>query len=151
MTITEIGYALAISSYLGIVGGLAKNWLADAVGWWSPFIFVVIGELIMLFLFAINPNNVLFAIAVCTLQFCWAMGMASLLGGFNVIDKSGGLVLLLMSTAKVGYSLGPALMGWLIVGDDYTYVILTCGVLVVVGMFTAALLMKNRTNLITAS
>ena len=72
------------------------------------------------------------------------MGMAALLSGFYVIDKSGGLVLLLISTAKVGYSLGPALMGWLIFGDDYTFVILTCGALVVAGMLTAAFLIKNR-------
>jgi len=150
LTAREIGFALAISSYCGIVGGLAKNWLADAVGVLSPFIFVVIGEVIMLFLFTIISSNVLFAIAVCMLQFFWAMGMASLLGGFNVIDKSGGLVLLLISTAKIGYSLGPALMGWLIFGDDYTYVILTCGVLVVIGMITTTLLIKNRMNLITA-
>ncbi len=150
LTTTEIGFALAISSFLGIAGGLAKNWLADSLGMLSPFLFVIAGELIMLFLFATNTSYVLFAVAVCMLQFFWAMGMASLLGGLNVIDKSGGLVLLLMSTAKVGYSLGPALMGWLIIGDDYTNVILTCGVLVVVGMFTAAILIKNRMNVADA-
>jgi hypothetical protein len=80
------------------------------------------------------------------LQFCWAMGMAALLSGFNVIDKTGGLVLLLISTAKVGYSLGPALMGWLIFGDDYTFVLLACGALVVAGMVTTAVLMKKREN-----
>lgn len=150
LTSREIGYALAISSYLGIAGGLARNWLADAAGQLAPFFFVVAGELVMLVLFSIHPGNVLFAVAVCTLQFCWAMGMASLLGGFNIIDKSGGLVLLLIATAKIGYSLGPALMGWLIVGDDYTYVILSCGALVVVGMLTAILLMKSRMNLAMA-
>ena len=150
LTSREIGYALAISSYLGIAGGLAKNWLADAAGQLAPFFFVIGGELIMLVLFSIHPGNVLFAIAVCTLQFCWAMGMASLLGGFNVIDKSGGLVLLLISTAKVGYSLGPALMGWLIFGDDYTYVLLSCGLFVAVGMLTSILLIRNRMTLATA-
>lgn len=144
LTTTQIGFALAISSYLGIVGGLAKNWLADAIGVLSPFIFVIVGELIMLVLFATGSSNVMFIIAVCTLQFCWAMGMASLLSGLNVIDRSGGLVLLLMSVAKAGYSLGPAMMGWLIVGDDYSGVLIACGVLVVVGMSTAVLLIKNR-------
>ncbi len=74
------------------------------------------------------------------------MGMASLLGGFNVIDKTGGLVLLLVATAKVGYSLGPAVMGWLIVGEDYTYVILCSGALVVAGMLTSVLLIRSRTD-----
>lgn len=140
----EIGFALAISSYCGIVGGLAKNWATDAIGPLSPFVLVVVGELLMLVIFSVNPGNVLFAIAVCMLQFCWAMGMASLLSGFNIIDKSGGLVLLLISTAKVGYSLGPALMGWLIFNDDYTFVILACGALVVAGMLPAALLIRKR-------
>jgi len=111
LTTTNIGFALAISSYFGIVGGLAKNWLADAAGLLSPFVFVVIGELFMLYLFATEPDNLLYLVAVCLLQFCWAMGMASLLGAFSLIDKSGGLVLLLISFAKIGYSLGPALMG----------------------------------------
>lgn len=149
LTTTEIGFALAISSYLGIVGGLAKNWLADSIGMLSPFMFVIVGELIMLVLFATGSSNMMFVIAVCTLQFCWAMGMASLLSGINVIDRSGGLVLLLMSVAKAGYSLGPAMMGWLIVGDDYSGVLISCGVLVMVGMSTALLLIKNRMNLIS--
>lgn len=150
LSTTEIGFALAISSYLGIVGGLAKNWLADAIGTLSPFIFVIVGELIMLMLFAIGSGSAMFAIAVCMLQFFWAMGMASFLAGLNVIDSSGGLVLLLMSVAKAGYSLGPAMMGWLIIGDDYTGVLFACGVLVTVGVSTAVLLIKNRINLISA-
>lgn len=144
LSITEIGYALAISSWFGILGGLAKNWAADAIGTLSPFVLVIVGELLMLGLFAMNPSNVLFAVAVCTLQLCWAMGMAALLGGFNIIDKSGGLVLLLMSIAKVGYSLGPALMGWLIIGEDYTFVLLACAILVVVGMLIAIVLIAKR-------
>jgi len=150
LSTTEIGFALAISSYLGIVGGLAKNWLADTIGTLSPFIFVIVGELIMLMLFAIGSGSVMFAIAVCMLQFFWAMGMASFLAGLNLIDSSGGLVLLLMSVAKAGYSLGPAMMGWLIIGDDYTGVLFACGVLVTVGVSTAVLLIKNRMNLISA-
>ncbi len=147
LTTQQIGFALAISSYLGIVGGLAKNWLADAIGMLSPFIFVIVGEVIMLIVFATSSSNIMFAVAVCMLQFFWAMGMASLLGGLNIIDKSGGLVLLLMSVAKAGYSLGPALMGWLIIADDYSNVIFASGILVVVGMSTAVVLIKNRMKL----
>ncbi len=150
LTTAQIGFALGISSVLGILGGLAKNWIADALGMLSPFLFVIVGELVMLFLFATSTNNIMFAIAVCMLQFCWAMGMAAFLGGLNVIDKTGGLVLLLMSTAKVGYSLGPALMGRLINGDDYTNVILASGALVVVGMITAVTLIRSRMKLVEA-
>ena len=143
LTVSQIGFALAISSYCGIVGGLAKNWLADFMGATAPFVCVVIGEIVMLFLFANDPGNVLYAVAVCMLQFFWAMGMATLMGGFNLIDKSGGLVLLLMSTAKAGYSLGPALMGWLIDGDDYSWVLISSGAFVIVGMLTVAVLIRT--------
>ena len=143
LTVTQIGFALAISSYCGIVGGLAKNWLADFMGATAPFVCVAIGEIVMLFLFANDPGNVLYAVAVCMLQFFWAMGMATLMGGFNLIDKSGGLVLLLMSTAKAGYSLGPALMGWLIDGDDYSWVLISSGAFVIVGMLTVAVLIRT--------
>lgn len=149
LSTTQIGIALAISSYLGIVGGLAKNWLAGSLGMLSPFVFVIVGELIMLALFAIGAGSIMFAVAVCLLQFCWAMGMASFLSGLNVIDSSGGLVLLLMSIAKAGYSLGPAMMGWFIVGDDYSGVLIACGVLVVVGMSTALLLIRNRMSVVS--
>lgn len=144
LTTTEIGFALAISSYFGIAGGLAKNWLVDKAGLLSPFGFVVVGELFMLFLFATDPGKVAFVIAVGLLQFCWAMGMASFLAVLNVIDKSGGLVLLLMSIAKIGYSLGPAMMGWLIVGEDYTFVILASGMLIVVGILIAVWLINRE-------
>jgi predicted MFS family arabinose efflux permease len=144
LTTTEIGFALAISSYCGIAGGLAKNWLVDAAGTLSPFILVIVGELFMLVLFAVEPGNVLFAVAVCLLQFFWAMGMASFLSAFNLVDQSGALVLLLMSVAKVGYSLGPAMMGWLIVDDNYSNVLLASGVLVVIGLLTTTILIKIK-------
>jgi predicted MFS family arabinose efflux permease len=151
LSLTQIGFALAISSYFGIAGGLAKNWLADALGSLSPFAFVVIGELIMLLLFSATSSYVWFAVAVCLLQFCWAMGMASLLGALNTIDKSGGLVLLLMSTAKVGYSLGPAIMGWLIMTNDYTLVLFTSGLFVVVGILITASLISRTAKRHVAS
>lgn len=144
LSTTQIGFALAISSYFGVLGGLARNWLAYSAGLLSPFFFVIAGELLMLLFFASQPGNALFIVAVCLLQFCWAMGMASLLAGFNVLDKSGGLILLMMSTAKGGYSLGPALMGWLIIEDDYTLVLITSAALVTVGMLTAAMLVKTK-------
>lgn len=143
LTTTQIGFALALSSWLGIAGGLAKNWLADALGSLSPFTFVIVGQLVMLVLFETGTDILLFGTAVCMLQFFWAMGMAALLGGFNVIDKTGGLVLLLMSIAKVGYSLGPALMGWLIIGEDYSRALVAGGVLVIVGMSISRRLIKN--------
>lgn len=144
LSTTEIGFALAISSYFGIAGGLAKNWLVDAAGTLSPFVLVIVGELFMLVLFSVTPGNVLFAVAVCLLQFFWAMGMASFLSAFNLVDQSGALVLLLMSVAKVGYSLGPAMMGWLIVDDDYSNVLLASGVLVVIGLLTTIILIKIK-------
>jgi predicted MFS family arabinose efflux permease len=144
LSTTEIGFALAISSYCGIAGGLAKNWLVDVAGTLSPFVLVIVGELFMLVLFAVEPGNVLFAVAVCLLQFFWAMGMASFLSAFNLVDRSGALVLLLMSVAKVGYSLGPAMMGWLIVDENYSNVLLASGVLVVIGLLTTSILIKIK-------
>ncbi len=146
LTTKSIGTALAVSSVFGILGGVAKNWIADFSGPLSPFYFVVAGELLMLALFAINPGFVVFAIAVCLLQFCWAMGMASFLAAFNTIDASGGLVLLLMSIAKVGYALGPALMGWLIVGGNYQPVLFATGALVVVGIVVAITLLSRHSK-----
>ena len=151
LSTVEIGVAFAISSYLGIVGGLAKNWLADAAGPTSPFIFVVIGELLMLLILSVSSSHTMFTIAVCLLQFCWAMGMASFLGALNIIDKSGRLVLLLIAIAKIGYSVGPAIMGWLYRDDDFTYVLAASGIFIVVGILTATVLNHSRTEVAAAA
>ena len=144
LTTTEISFALTISSYFGIVGGLARNWIATLIGSSGPFYFVMAGQFTMLFLFAAEPGNLLFAVAVCMLQFFWAMGMASLLAGLNMIDDSGRLILLMMAIAKVGYSIGPALMGWLIFGDDYDLMLITSGILVGVGIIICVVLVNRK-------
>ena len=78
------------------------------------------------------------------------MGMASFLSAFHLVDQSGALVLLLMSVAKVGYSLGPAMMGWLIVDDDYSNVLLASGVLVVIGLLTTTILIRIKLKSVDA-
>ena len=98
----------------------------------------------MRILFAAEPGNLLFAVAVCMLQFFWAMGMASLLAGLNIIDDSGRLILLMMAIAKVGYSIGPALMGWLIFGDDYDLMLITSGILAGVGIIICVVLVNRK-------
>ena len=146
LTTTEISFALAVSSYFGIVGGLARNWVENLVGILGPFYCVVVGELLMLVLFAQDASNVTYVLAACMLQFFWAMGMASLLAGLNIIDDSGRLILLMMASAKTGYSLGPALMGWLISDDDYTIMLVTWGVFVAFGISTCGFLVNQKTR-----
>jgi predicted MFS family arabinose efflux permease len=146
LSTTEISFALAVSSYCGIVGGLARNWIANFIGSAGPFYFVVAGEILMLLVFGLEHGQFLYALAVCMLQFFWAMGMASLLAGLNIIDDSGRLILLMMATAKVGYSLGPALMGWLIFDDDYTFMLATSGACVVIGMVICVVLVNQKSS-----
>ena len=100
----------------------------------------------MLVLFAQDASNVTYVLAACMLQFFWAMGMASLLAGLNIIDDSGRLILLMMASAKTGYSLGPALMGWLISDDDYTIMLVTWGVFVAFGISTCGFLVNQKTR-----
>lgn len=144
LTTTEISFALAVSSWFGIAGGLARNWIANFIGNSGPFYCVVLGQLLMLLLFGLQPGNFLYAAAVCMLQFFWAMGMASLLAGLNIIDESGRLILLMMATAKVGYSLGPALMGWLIFDDNYDVMLLTSGAFITVGVLICVELVNRK-------
>ena len=144
LNVTQIGYALALSSFFGIAGGFARNWIAQALGQFSPFIAVLIGEFLMLVIFLGDFNYPFFMAAVCMLQFFWAMGMASFLGSFNIIDKTGGLVLLLLATAKVGYSLGPAIMGTLVQsGNDYDYAFYSGGAFALFGIVIVMGLIKT--------
>jgi MFS family permease len=146
LSTTEISVALAVSSYCGIVGGLARNWIANFIGSAGPFYFVVAGEIVMLFMFGLQHGYALYALAVCMLQFFWAMGMASLLAGLNIIDDSGRLILLMMATAKVGYSLGPAVMGWLIFDDNYFVMLAASGACVATGMIICVVLVNQKAS-----
>jgi len=94
------------------------------VGQLGVFIIVLVGEIICIALLLGTVGPTQYFIAVSMFIFFWSMGLPLLLTQFNNIDGSGHLVVLLYAMGKLGYTLGPAVMGLLVVGADFTGVLM---------------------------
>jgi len=119
----DIGLALMISSAFGILGALGADHVARKFGLRNAFIIVLAGEVLcIVMLYGTLPIQQYF-VALCLFIMFWSMGLPLMLTQCNGLDVSGKLVVLLYAVGKLGYTLGPAIMGMLIIEDNYTYVI----------------------------
>ncbi len=130
----QIGNALAISSIAGIVGALGANWISSRIGELRAFAFVLVGEIICIYLLYGELSVIQYATAASMFIFFWAMGLPLMLSQLNRLDQTGQLVVLLYAMTKLGYALGPALMGLMVNGDDFSAVLSTTCVLCVAGL-----------------
>ncbi len=119
-----VGFALSVSSLCGIAGALGAGKAVAMVGQLGVFIIVLVGEIICIALLLGTVGPTQYFIAVSMFIFFWSMGLPLLLTQFNNIDGSGHLVVLLYAMGKLGYTLGPAVMGLLVVGADFTGVLM---------------------------
>ena len=119
-----VGVALSVSSLCGIAGALGAGKAVALLGRSKVFIFVLVGEMICIALLLGTVGPIQYFAAVSLFIFFWSMGLPLLLTQFNNIDGSGHLVVLLYAMGKLGYTLGPAVMGLLVVGADFTSVLM---------------------------
>ena len=119
-----VGLALSASSLCGIVGALGAAKAVDLAGRLRVFLFVLVGEMICFAMLLGVVGPIQYFVAVCMFIFFWSMGLPLLLTQFNNIDGSGHLVVLLYAMGKLGYTLGPAVMGLLVNGGDFTSVLI---------------------------
>ena len=129
-----IGYALSFSSLCGIVGALGAKRVVDLVGQLNAFLFVLVGEMVAIFLLFGEVGPTQYFVAVSLFIFFWSMGLPLLLTQFNDIDGAGHLVVLLYAMGKLGYTLGPAAMGLMVIGGDFTDVLIFGAVICAAGL-----------------
>lgn len=115
----EIGEAFVISFIPGIIGALGATWFIDVLGRFRTLAIIFVGEVACLYMLTLDVDYLSFLIVLCLFEFCWSMSLPLLMSAFTKLDVSGRLVLLLFATAKLGYTLGPALMGVVFVGQDF--------------------------------
>ena len=140
----QIGNALAVSSVFGIIGALGANWISSRIGELRAFAFVLIGEIICIVLLYGQLGIAQYSIAASMFIFFWAMGLPLMLSQFNKLDQSGQLVVLLYAATKLGYALGPALMGFMVFGNDFSTVLTATCVLCVAGLGISIWLSSGR-------
>lgn len=144
LTAQQIGNALAVSSVFGIIGALGANWISSRIGERHAFILVLIGEVICIALLYGHLSAVQYSLAASMFIFFWAMGLPLLLSQFNRLDQTGQLVVLLYAMTKLGYALGPALMGFLVFGSNFGAVLFVTCVLCIAGISISIWLSNSR-------
>lgn len=129
-----IGTVLSFSSLCGIAGALGAKRTADIAGQLNVFLFVLAGEMVCVFLLSVEVGPAQYLIAVGLFIFFWSMGLPLLLPQFNDIDGSGHLVVLLYAMSKLGYTLGPAVVGMNGRGRQLFYVLIFGAAICVAGL-----------------
>ena len=134
LTSVQIGQALAVSSLFGIAGALGANWVSKKLGQFRAFVLVLAGEILCISILYGELSIGRYFAATGLFILFWSMGLPLMLSQFNRLDESGRLVVLLYAMGKLGYTLGPAVMGLLIFGTNFTYVLLLTVVLCAAGL-----------------
>lgn len=139
----EIGEALALSSLCGIAGALGAKALS---GWAGPvlaFAFVLIGDLLCVGMLYSSVRFPVFIAASCLFIFLWSLGLPLMLVQCNSLDSSGRLVILLYAVGKLGYMVGPVVMGLLVRGADFSWVLAATVVMSSLGMIVSIVLCSD--------
>lgn len=147
LALNEVGQVFAVSSYAGIVGALCSGVFTKYIGRIGAFAVVMVGEAVCMFMLFGEVDYWLFMLAILIFQFCWCLCWPLLMHAFNQLDSSGRLVLLLFAIAKLGYTIGPAIIGYLIDDKDFSSVIVFCSMVCTVGLgFIIYLISKAKTK-----
>lgn len=136
----EIGVALALSSISGIAGALGAKTLTARVGSLMAFAIVLAGDLLCVGMLHVSVQFPFFVIATCLFILLWSLGLPLMLVQCNSLDRSGRLVILLYAVGKLGYTVGPALMGLLVIGTDFSGVLVATVAMSSAGMMISILL-----------
>lgn len=140
MDSNSVGNVLAISSYAGLVGALGAVWLRERFGFFLTFLLLGVGELACMLILLGKFEYSLYLLSLIIFQFFWALAIPLMMSIVNKMDPSGRLVLLILAVAKMGYAIGPALMGQLVNESGYNHVVLasaficSAGVIVIIAI-----------------
>jgi len=139
----EIGEALALSSLCGIAGALGAKMISTWVGPLLAFALVLAGDLLCVGMLYFSVQFPVFVAASCLFIFLWSLGLPLMLVQCNTLDSSGRLVILLYAVGKLGYMVGPALMGLLVRGTDFSWVLAATVVMSAAGMVVSMVLCSD--------
>lgn len=144
LEVKAVGSILAITSYAGLVGALGAVWLRERLGFFMALLLMGIGELCFMAMLLGNIDYWLFLGSLIIFQFCWALATPLLMSVVNFIDRSGKLILLVMAVAKIGYAIGPAMMGQLVSNDSYFIVVVSSAALCALGIAVVIKMMPGK-------
>ena len=138
------GRVLAVSSLFGLVGALGASIVARKIGQLRAFLLVLVGELVCINLLHGHVEVWSYFASISLFILFWSMGLPLMLSQFNRLDKSGQLVILLYAMGKLGYTLGPAVMGLLIFGNSFFYVLVATATICTAGLGVSVWLAHSK-------
>jgi predicted MFS family arabinose efflux permease len=121
------GTLVSINLVGGAVGSLSAAVLAERWGYWSPMLLAVFISLVSLLLFALFDSRSGLLLASLVNGWAWNFGSAYRMGLVARLDTSGRFTVLIPSMQTLGNTLGPLLMGALLVLGSYASAFITIG------------------------
>jgi predicted MFS family arabinose efflux permease len=139
----DISKSLGFAAFAAMTGSLLAAWLTEKLGLMRILIIAAVLAVSALILLSQFEGSKGYLMAICAFQLGAAMGIPLMLACINAFDSTGKLVVLMLGTIKLGYATGPAVMGQVISGNDFSLVFIISGVLSLVGLLGNSLLMHS--------
>jgi MFS family permease len=139
----DISKSLGFAAFAAMTGSLLAAWLTEKIGLMRILIIAAVIYITALFLLGSFEGSNGYLIAICAFQLGAVMGIPLMLACINTFDTTGKLVVLMLGVIKLGYATGPAVMGFVISGNDYSMVFIVSGVLSLMGLLGNSWLMHS--------
>jgi predicted MFS family arabinose efflux permease len=107
----NVGFALSISTFIGLFGAVIAVILADRYGRFKPILFAGISQLIVLSLFDFTTGLVAYTTMLALFQLCWNLSLGYQFDTLVIVDKSHRFASVVPAAQAAGIALGPILAG----------------------------------------
>ena len=124
---TEVGYALAVSTFIALVGPIWGAWAGDRFGRLKPVLLGGIAQIVVLFFMDAATSVWAYAAALSVFQLFWNLGIGYQYGALVDADHSNRFVVIVPAAQCAGIAAGPIIAGVALQGMGNTGVYLVSG------------------------
>jgi predicted MFS family arabinose efflux permease len=128
---TEVGYALAASTFIALSGPIWGAWAGDRFGRFRPILIAGIMQITVLALMEAATTVWLYAFMLSIFQMFWTLAIGYQYGALVEADHSNRFVAIVPAAQCVGIALGPILGGMALenMGNAGVYLVSACSLL----------------------
>jgi len=121
---TRVGGALGIAHIAGVIGAALAAWFGKRFGRARPMIAGFLVSFASVYLLGGSASYAAYLGAAGFFAFAWYFTLSYFFGLKSALDPSGRIIVLAVTMQAAGLAIGPAVAGMLVIGSDYTWVVL---------------------------
>ncbi len=143
----DVGNALAITTFVAMLGALFASWLADRIGRIIPVTVALLAQVAMIYLLQGQMSFLQFAVTAALFQTFWNLTGPYLMGTIALSDNTGKVSLLIPTAQIGGFFLGAFIVSAFLTGEGFgpaNAVAITCFLLALALFIPTAMRLNRR-------